>query len=189
MQSYRHLLVLFAFILAGWGLSKLVIQPRIADGQGASNLATTALFAASFPDHTGQAQAIKQWQGKILVVNFWATWCPPCLEEMPELSKLNETYQNSNVALIGISTDDVAKIRIFAKNSPVSYPLLAGDFEAMNLAERLGNNKGALPYTVIVRPDGTIANTYFGRINQALLEQTLLPLIKASDSSPNKAVN
>jgi len=187
MQPYRHLLVLVAVILAGWGLSKFLIQPPVAEGEGASNLAATALFAASFPDSAGQTQSLKQWQGKILVVNFWATWCPPCLEEMPELSQLNETYQNRNVAVIGISTDDVAKIRTFAKNSPVSYPLLAGDFEAMNLSERLGNSKGALPYTVIVRPDGTIANSYFGRINQALLEQTLLPLIKASDSSPQSA--
>ncbi|HSH73442.1 MAG TPA: TlpA disulfide reductase family protein [Methylophilaceae bacterium] len=183
MQSYRHLLVVIVLIIAGWGLTRLWVHPPVADGQGASNLATAVLFGASFPDSAGQTQAIKQWQGKILVVNFWATWCPPCLEEMPELSKLNETYKSQNVAVIGISTDDVAKISAFSKKSPVSYPLLAGDFEAMNLGERLGNNKGALPYTVIVRPDGTIANTYFGRISQSLLEETLLPLIKASDSS------
>lgn len=185
MQSFGRLLVVIAVIIAGWGISKFLIQPRLADGQNApSGITTTALFAATMPDHLGQPQALKQWQGKILIVNFWATWCPPCRDEMPELSQLHDAYKDRNVVVIGISTDDVAKIREFSKTAPVSYPLLAGDFEAMNLSEQLGNTKGALPYTVIVRADGTIANTYFGRVNRALLEQTLLPLITPTDSSP-----
>ena len=143
-------------------------------------LATQALYAASFPDTNGTLQAISQWQGKIMVINFWATWCQPCREEMPELSRLQDQYRDRGVIVLGISTDDVDKIREFTKETKVSYPLLAGDMEAMNIGASLGNDKEVLPYTVIVQADGRIANTYFGRINQALLEKTLLPLIKSS---------
>jgi thiol-disulfide isomerase/thioredoxin len=140
--------------------------------------ATNALFAASFPDARGKSQAIAQWKGKILIVNFWATWCPPCLEEMPELSRLQDKYRGSNVMVIGIATDEVDKIHEFAKTLPVSYPLLSGNIQAMDLGMTLGNDKGVLPYTVIIKPDGSIAKAHFGQVDQALIEQTILPLIK-----------
>ncbi|MEO8418261.1 MAG: TlpA disulfide reductase family protein [Methylophilaceae bacterium] len=143
-------------------------------------LPTHTLYAASFPDANGTAQAISQWQGKITVINFWASWCPPCREEMPELSRLQDQYRDRGVIVLGISTDDIDKMREFAKTTKVSYPLLAGDMEAMAIGASLGNDKGVLPYTVIIQADGGIANTYFGRINQSLLEKTLLPLIKTS---------
>ncbi|HEX5539622.1 MAG TPA: TlpA disulfide reductase family protein [Methylophilaceae bacterium] len=140
---------------------------------------STALFAATLPDAQGRQQPLKQWRGKILVVNFWATWCPPCREEMPELSQLQDQYRDRNVVVIGISTENVAQIRDFAKTLQVSYPLLAGDMEAMNLGALLGNDKSVLPYTIVIKPDGSIAKSHFGRINKALLEQTLLPLMSA----------
>lgn len=138
---------------------------------------TQALFAASFHDSAGDLQSLAQYRGKLLVVNFWASWCPPCLEEMPELSSLQTQYLDRNLVVLGISTDDVDKMRNFAAHNQVSYPLLAGDFGAMQLAESLGNSKGALPYTVIIKPDGSIHGHYFGRVSQALLEQALLPLM------------
>jgi len=142
---------------------------------------THSLFTANFADISGKSQALSQWKGKIIVVNFWATWCPPCLEEMPELSRLQEQYRDRNVIVLGISTDELDKIREFAKLHPVSYPLLSGNIEAMDLGISLGNDKGVLPYTAIINPDGTIAKTYFGRVDQALLEKTLLPLMNLHD--------
>jgi peroxiredoxin len=136
-------------------------------------------FAATFPDHNGTAQAFSQWRGKVLVVNFWATWCPPCREEMPELSAFQDQYRAKDVVVLGISTDDVAKIRDFAKESPTTYPLLAGDFVAMSLAESLGNNKGVLPYTVLLRRDGSVAGAYLGRVDMKILEKDVLALIDA----------
>lgn len=143
-------------------------------------LSSAALFAATLPDAQGQQQALKQWRGKIMVVNFWATWCPPCREEMPELSQLQDQYRDKNLVVVGISIENVAQIRDFAKTLPVSYPLLAGDMEAMNLGTSLGNDKSVLPYTVIIKADGSIAKTHFGRISKALLEQSILPLMTIS---------
>lgn len=184
MQSFGRLLVVAALVMGGgFAIFKLFLLPHLQQGQEATpSQGTAALFAASFPDANNKVQALKQWQGKIVVVNFWATWCPPCLEEMPELSQFNLDYKDQNVVVVGISTDDVAKIAEFAKETPVSYPLLAADMEAANLAEALGNHRGILPYTVVIKADGSIAKTHLGRINRAILQQTLLPLLPAQKS-------
>ena len=140
-------------------------------------LSTRALYAAKYPDAAGHDQALNQWHGKVTVVNFWATWCPPCREEIPELSLLQEQYRKRGVVVVGISTDEVAKIREFSAEIKVNYPLLAGSDGAMDVAASLGNNKGVLPYTAIVNVDGRVVKTYFGRVTKALLEETLLPLL------------
>jgi peroxiredoxin len=138
-----------------------------------NNKATEALFAATFPDEKGQAQPISQYKGKTIVLNFWATWCEPCREEMPELSTLHEEGKNKNVVVLGVAVDDVDAINDFVKETKVSYPLLVADMQGMDLANNLGNDKGVLPYTVIINADGSVAKTYFGRISKPLLEETL----------------
>jgi thiol-disulfide isomerase/thioredoxin len=138
---------------------------------------TAALFASTFPDENGEPQALSQWQGKIVVLNFWATWCGPCREEMPELSTLHTEYKDKNVVVLGIALDEMDAIKAFAAETPVSYPLFSAEEYGGELAANLGNDKSALPYTVIIKPDGTIANTYFGRISKVLLEETLLKLL------------
>jgi peroxiredoxin len=149
-------------------------------------VSTQSLFAAKLRDESGTFQALGQWKGKLIVVNFWATWCPPCLEEMPELARLQDKYRERNVVVLGISTDELDKIQEFSREHPVSYPLFSGNLEAMELGISLGNDKGVLPYTVVINTDGTIAKTYFGQVDLKLLEQTLLPLLSDSVSSPEK---
>jgi peroxiredoxin len=173
VKYLKHVLITFAIIVAGLTIRHFVWGPTTA-------LSSEALYAATFPDSEGNTQAISQWRGKIMVINFWATWCPPCREEMPELSRFHEHYRNKGVLVLGIATDDVAKIREFTQETQVSYPLLAGDMDAMNLGNALGNNKGILPYTVIVDRDGSVVKTYFGRVNHVMLEEALLPLLAQS---------
>lgn len=176
MKYLKYALIASAIIIAGlatrhflWGPTPL-ITPE-------------ALYAANFPDSDGRMQSLEQWRGKLLVVNFWATWCPPCREEMPELSRFHERYRDQGIVVLGIATDDVAKIRDFSRETKVSYPLLAGDLDAMNLGNALGNNKGILPYTVILDRDGGVVKTYFGRVNSIMLEEALLPLL--TESAPS----
>jgi len=145
--------------------------------QASSDASTAPLFAMTLPDENGEPQALSQWQDKIIVLNFWATWCPPCREEMPELSELHTEYADQNVVVIGVALNEIAEIKEFDTENNISYPLLAAEDVGMQLAAKLGNDKSALPYTVIIKPDGSIANTYFGRITKPLLEETLLKLI------------
>lgn len=143
------------------------------DGKQSSHV----LFSASFPDENGRAQALEKYAGKTVVLNFWASWCEPCREEMPELSQLHTEYKDRNVVVLGMAIEDVAAVNDFLKETRVSYPLFAADMQGMEIATSLGNNKGVLPYTVIIKPDGTLAKTYFGRITKPLLEQTLKTLM------------
>ncbi len=141
-----------------------------------NNQTTAPLFAATFPNEKNQPQNLKQYAGKIVVLNFWATWCEPCREEMPELSALHQIYQGKNVVVLGVAIDDVATIDEFLKETKVSYPLFAAEMQGMEIASNLGNNKGVLPYTVIIKADGSVAKTYFGRVSKPLLEETLVKL-------------
>ena len=182
MQSNGRLLIIVVLsALSGWLLFHQTLEKkRTTEASASVEIARNPLANISFPDVQGNAQAFKQWQGKVLVLNFWATWCPPCREEMPELSAMQDQYKNQNMVIIGLSTDDLDKTKDFIKSAPVNYPILAGDMEAMNLAETLGNNRGILPYTVIVDANGTVVKTFFGRVNQQLLEKTIIPLLRVS---------
>jgi thiol-disulfide isomerase/thioredoxin len=166
---------LILIISLGFGLRYFFQDSPLVDG---GKQATQTLFAASFPDEKGQSQNLKQYAGKIVVLNFWASWCEPCREEMPELSKLYETYKDKNLVVLGVAIDDVAAISKFVKETKVSYPLFAADMQGMEIATNLGNNKDVLPYTVIIKADGSVAKTYFGRVTKPLLEETLTKLLK-----------
>lgn len=161
-------LAIFAIMLTGLSIACTQTQ--------SGGKSTQALFAANFPDEKGQTQALKQYAGKIVVLNFWATWCEPCRDEMPELSTLHSESKNKNIVVLGVAIDDVNAINEFSKQTKVSYPLFAADMQGMELASNLGNDKGVLPYTVIIRADGSVAKTYFGRVTKPLLEETLLKI-------------
>jgi thiol-disulfide isomerase/thioredoxin len=145
-------------------------------GEHGNGKSTQPLFAATFPDENGKPQSLNQYAGKTVVLNFWATWCEPCREEMPELSALHDANKDKNVVVLGLAVDDVAAIGDFVKETKVSYPLFAADMQGMEIASNLGNDKSVLPFTVIIKADGSVAKTYFGRISKALLEETLITL-------------
>ncbi len=168
------LFLLVLIISLGFAVRHFILNAQ-ADDKGKAF--TQALFNATMPDEKGHPQALKQYAGKIVVLNFWATWCEPCREEMPELSKLHDTYKNKNLVVLGVAIDDVGAVSNFVKETKVSYPLFAADMQGMQYATNLGNDKDVLPYTVIIKTDGTVAKTYFGRVTQHLLEETLSKLL------------
>ena len=179
LHKLKNLIFYLALIIAlGFAVRYFALNVQANDKGKA---ATQALFAATLPDESGHPQALKQYAGKIVVLNFWATWCEPCREEMPELSKLNDAYKNKNVIVLGVAIDDVGAVANFVKENAniikVSYPLLAADMDGMQYATSLGNDKDVLPYTVIIKADGTVAKTYFGRVTKPLLEETLSKLL------------
>lgn len=142
-----------------------------------ASIGTASLFATSLMDAQGQQQSLSQYQGKIIVLNFWATWCPPCREEMPELSQLYLDYQNKNVVVLGVAIDELKLVQEYLQSSPVSYPILIAENERMDLSNQLGNAQDVLPYTVIIDANGKIAKTYYGRINKSLLTTAIEPLL------------
>lgn len=143
---------------------------------------TSRFFAVILPDVQGVMRPMSELRGRILVVNFWASWCPPCREEMPELSELHALYRDAGVLVLGIAAEDQESVNQFAREAPVSYPLFAADTEAGPLSFSLGNHRSVLPYTVVIDRDGHIVKSYFGRINRHLLEQSVQPLLQASST-------
>ncbi len=129
------------------------------------------LWNTTLSDQKGKAYPLAQFKGKPMIVNFWATWCEPCREEMPEISELASAHPE--VAVLGLAVDEAAAVHEFVESTPVTYPLLVAENEGMPLAEALGNNKGVLPYTVIVSATGEITHTFFGRVNRQMLASAL----------------
>lgn len=137
----------------------------------------TAIFDLVLRDTDGKTQRLEQWRGKVLVLNYWATWCSPCREEMPGFSRLQEKHQAKGVQFAGISIDDASKIVEFQKETPVNYPLLIGDMNTMTQSAELGNSRQALPFTVVFDRNGQLSMSKLGRWNEADLEPKLLDLI------------
>ncbi|MFT5642978.1 MAG: thiol-disulfide isomerase/thioredoxin [Janthinobacterium sp.] len=121
-----------------------------------------ALYAQTLPDADGVSQALSQWKGKALLVNFWAPWCTPCVEEMPELSALQAEYAGKNLQIIGIGIDTPDNIAQFAKKFNIAYPLYVAGVSGTELSRQLGNTVGGLPYTVLIGADGQVRKTYLG---------------------------
>lgn len=143
----------------------------------ASEAAAQKLMLASLTDLNGKVQALSQWQGKILVVNYWATWCPPCREEVPALKKIQEKYSSNGVEVVGIALDNVFKVREYAAELNISYPLLIAGVETLTLSKELGNRAGVLPYTVVLDRSGKVAYTHAGAMTEAALAAVLVPLL------------
>lgn len=127
------------------------------------------LLALSLPDTAGQAQSLGQWKGKVLVVNFWATWCAPCREEMPEFVKAQRELGPKGLQFVGIAIDQRDKVAEFVQELNVNYPALIGGFDAMELSRSLGNRLVALPFTVILDREGHVAHTQLGPLKPGQL--------------------
>ncbi len=131
------------------------------------------IFALTLMDLDGNSQPLSQWRGKVLVVNYWATWCAPCLEEMPAFSRLHDHYSSWGVQFVGIGLDDPGKMKTFASATPVSYPLLVGG----SFGRTPGLQVKGLPYTVVIDRDGNVGTTRLGRLDESGLEPLLRRLI------------
>lgn len=131
----------------------------------------------ALPDIEGVTRDVGEWNGKVLVLNFWATWCPPCRDEIPEFVHLQEKYAEQGVRFVGIAPEEAGPVSDFAAEFHVNYPLLVGQGDVIRISEEYGNTIGALPYTVIVDREGRIAHKQRGPLPGEKAESIIQSLL------------
>ena len=154
-------------LVAGIWLAQTRYAPQ------APALPAAALWQLAYPDTQGRPQALSQWRGRVLVLNFWASWCAPCREEIPDFVALRTQYASKGVEFVGIAVDNQANVAQFMQRQAVNYPILIGEGAANNLARQLGNPSGALPYTIVFDREGNIVLKHLGRLPRARLDAVL----------------
>lgn len=172
MPARRDVLILggvgAAAAVAGALLGPIALQ----FGSGASEL-----LSASFPDAAGRPQRLDQWLGKPLVINFWATWCAPCREEIPLLVEFHREYAAKGAEIVGICADQVVKMLEFASMYKIGYTLLVADADVFTLLRKVGNSAGVLPYSVVIDRRGALAYRRAGALKSGELQKVVDPIL------------
>jgi thiol-disulfide isomerase/thioredoxin len=137
-----------------------------------------ALYEATLPDLTGSPVALRQLLGRPVVANFWATWCAPCVEEMPHLDALSKSLPD--IQFVGIGIDTASNISQFITKIPVSYPLYVAGHAGIALVRELGNAAGGLPFTVLLDAEGRIFDTILGQVSPEDLSAKIGRLVTKS---------
>lgn len=172
-NTARHLaLGLAALVALGTGMAAYVhFSPERARPPADPAIAT------AYPDLDGRPTALSRWRGQVVAVNFWASWCPPCREEIPAFARVHEALRGRGFTVVGIAVEDAAPARAFAEQAGIPYPVLAGGFAALDEVRRLGNPGGGLPYTVILDRDGKVVSRHLGGLDEARLRRTVEPFL------------
>jgi len=173
--------ILFGAIGAWVGVNQKEPAPPVTStpspGQAAAGSAVVdALLARTMPDAQGTQQPLAQWKGKPLLVNFWATWCGPCVKEMPELSALQASGKYGKLQVIGIGIDSPTNIAEFTRKFQIAYPLYVDGVGGTELSRQFGNAQGGLPFTVLIGADGQVKKTYLGLLKFDQLHRDLAAL-------------
>lgn len=155
--------------LAGAGFAWWRLQPHGSSGEASAAL--TAFWALSLETPDGVPLPMQGFRGVPLVVNFWATWCPPCVEEMPLLDSFYRENKAKGWQILGVAVDQPSAVRRFMQKTPVTYPIGMAGMGGTELSKLLGNLAGGLPFTVVVHPDGNVIHRKIGQVSPQDLAQ------------------
>lgn len=130
----------------------------------------------SYPDLQGNTRSSEEWSDKVVVLNFWASWCPPCKKETPAFIATQARYPDL-VQFVGIAIDDREPVLQFANDFGINYPTLLGDMNAVEISKQLGNRYSALPFTAIFDKNGKLVFQHTGEVREDDLEKQLSTLL------------
>ena len=177
-KNIKFLLLLIIFGMVA-GFSGYLIKKNNLKGElvisDASNISTTTLFRSKIMNNSGEIVSFSKFEGQWLLINFWATWCAPCREEIPELNEF--ANENKTIQTIAIAIDDLESVNKFTNKITIEYLSLVAENEGVQLSQSLGNERGILPFSVIISPEKKIEKVFYGRLKLNQLNQSLNSII------------
>lgn len=176
----------------GWGLSQWLAQEsdgsqrqagtgrQVAEDWARDQIVETAP-GFTLRDRDGRLRSSDEWEDQVRVINFWATWCAPCREEIPLLVDLQREYTGQGVTVLGIAMDEPGAVREFSEEFNINYPVLTGEQETRDLAGKFGSDRLGLPHTIVVNREGEIAGFHLGLMTREDITPLLESLLSGED--------
>ncbi len=183
MRQLLITLVAITAMLAGFYLSaRHFAEPVAVPGPGPGPAGGDVLLGNFRPDfelgsNSGEFVTPADFSGKTILLNFWATWCAPCREEMPMLMELQRKYASNGLQVIGIALDDVQSVKNFVSTYGISYPVLVGSEDVFATSAAYGNEEGVLPYSVLIDKTGIVRWQYAGIIQHDMISSLLSDML------------
>lgn len=176
-----HLIIIIAALGIGLGLGYSLYEKESATTSSHAEIADKPekldqLPDFSYPDLQGNSRSSQEWNDKIVVLNFWASWCPPCRKETPAFIEVQSSYPQQ-VQFVGIAIDDKEPVQNFADTYGINYPTLLGDMSAVEISRQLGNRFSGLPFTAIFDQNGKLVYHQTGEVKKAELTQQINALL------------
>lgn len=150
--------------------------PALAVAQAPSN--AWDVKPVALPDPNGEKHTVADWKGKVILLNFWATWCLPCQTEIQHLKRWQQQHGKAGLQVVGIGLDDARKVRNFARSLDINYPVLAAGAAGSSILAQWGDPDGEVPYTLLIAPDGSIPYVQRGVFTDTAFERFVKPLLK-----------
>lgn len=172
----------FLFVAVALSALAVGIYFRGSDDRVSATVTTppAAVMDTALAGLDGRKSKLSDWKGRVLVVNFWATWCAPCRKEIPEFIRMQSRLGPRGLQFVGIAIDEMDKVKAYAAEVGINYPLLVGEIEAVEASRAFGNELGALPFTVVIDRQGRVVRTELGGTNEAKLGPVVEPLLAAA---------
>lgn len=166
-------------VALGFGLMGVLASRFIGEHQSRTveGVHADRLWAAELPDLEGRRQALTQWRGQVVVLNFWAPWCPPCRKEIPGFIRLQQRYGAQGLQFLGVALDRPEPVGEYVQAAGINYPILLGGMAAVMLGQVAGNPQGGLPYTLILDRQGKPVIALLGAVSEGRMEALIRPLL------------
>ncbi|TAM58124.1 MAG: TlpA family protein disulfide reductase [Rhodanobacter sp.] len=172
MMSRSNWLILLLAVLAG-AIGGYAAHRGPLSATADSSLAGQPAPPLSLPDLDGRQHRLSDYRGRRVLLNFWASWCGPCLDEMPALTRAQAKFGDHGVVIVGIAMDEPGRVRAFLATHRLNYPVWLGQLGAPDSSRQLGDTQGVLPYSVLLDADGRVQATHVGAVPAAQLEAWL----------------
>ena len=175
----QYIAYLMLFIAGMWGGNELVKlfsnEEEITAAANAQMNRQVTNFTLN--DMEGNQHQFSEWDGKVRVLNFWATWCPPCRKETPMFVEMQDELGDKGLQFVGVAIDEKQKVQDFMDTFGVNYPMLIGTDDAIEVAKQYGNRFGALPWTVVINREGMIVHAQGGEMTRQKADSIIRPLL------------